>query len=137
MSRCDIDFATLRIPDSELAPLADRAAAAVDQTAAMATKGEVGFFNLAEGRELAKRALEYARGLPPEIENFVVLGIGGSSLGTRALYSALARPLDPLRPRLPGMPRRVIFADNVDPATFSGILELCRPETTVWNVISK
>src|SRR5262245_10607013 len=118
MSRVEIDFTHLRIDDSELAPLADKAATAVEQTAAMATKGEVGFFNLAEGRDLAKRALEYARGLPPEIENFVVLGIGGSSLGTRALYSALARPFDSLRPRLPGMPRRLLFADNVDPATF-------------------
>jgi glucose-6-phosphate isomerase len=137
MSRVEIDFTNLRLSEEEIAAIGERAAAAVEQTAAMASKGEVGFFNLAEGRELAKRALEYARGLPAEIENFVVLGIGGSSLGTRALYSALARPLDPMRPHVPGMPRRLLFADNVDPATFAAILAICPPENTVWNVISK
>jgi glucose-6-phosphate isomerase len=132
-----LDLTNLRMTDADWAAAAPAAAAAVDATARLVDDGKVGFFSLSSDRELAKRSLEWARSLPPEIENLVVLGIGGSSLGPRALYSALARPFDPLRPRPAGIPRRLIFADNVDPATFAAILELCPPERTVWNAISK
>lgn len=114
-----------------------RAADAVQLTAERRRRGEVGFLDLPDDRAQARNALEYARALPAEVETVVVLGIGGSSLGPHALYSALARPLDPLRPRAPGLPRRLLFADNADPATFEAILELCPPERTVWNVITK
>jgi glucose-6-phosphate isomerase len=81
--------------------------------------------------------MDYARELPPEVDTMVVLGIGGSSLGPRALYSALAPPFDALRPRAPGMPRRLFFPDNVDPVTMAGLLEVVDPARTVWNVVTK
>jgi glucose-6-phosphate isomerase len=81
--------------------------------------------------------MQYARDLSPEIDTMVVLGIGGSSLGPHALYSALGRPFDPLRPRAPGMPRRLLFPDNADPATFAAVLELCPPERTLFNIVTK
>jgi glucose-6-phosphate isomerase len=67
----------------------------------------------------------------------VVLGIGGSSLGPHALYSALSRPFDVLRERSPGMPRRLFFPDNVDPVTMAGLLTVCPPERTLYNVVTK
>jgi glucose-6-phosphate isomerase len=137
MARIDLDLGNLQITDDDWTRIAAVAAAAVDATDEKVRSGAVGFFSLTEARDTAKRALEWARGLPPEIENVVVLGIGGSSLGPKALYSALARPFDPLRTRSPGLPRRLFFADNVDPVTFAAILELCPPEKTVWNAISK
>lgn len=136
-SRVEIDLTYLGLEEADVARMAPRAAEAVDTTARLRASGRIGFFDLADGRDVAKRALDYARRLPPEIENFVVLGIGGSSLGPRALYAALARPFDPLRPRAPGMPRRLFFPDNVDPVTFAGLLEMCSPEKTVWNVVTK
>src|SRR5688572_14649346 len=75
----------------------ERAAGAVEVTAKLRAHGDVGFFDLPDARATAQACLEYARKLPAEIENFVVLGIGGSSLGARALYGALARPFDAVR----------------------------------------
>ena len=99
--------------------------------------GEVGFLDLPDDAATARACMEYAAALDPAIDTLVVLGIGGSSLGPRALYQALAPAWDPLRTRSPGMPRRVFFADNVDPVTFGGLLDLVRPERTVWNVVTK
>jgi glucose-6-phosphate isomerase len=144
-SRLTIDYtnfmaagvADCGLSEADLDRWARRAADAVQHTAERRRRGEVGFLDLPDDRAQARAALEYARTLPAEVDTVVVLGIGGSSLGPHALYSALARPLDALRPRAAGLPRRLLFADNADPATFEAILEMCPPERTVWNVITK
>ena len=125
------------LSEADLERWAGRAAEAVREIAERRRKREVGFFDLPDDKNQVKAALEFARGIPSAIDTVVVLGIGGSSLGPHALYSALARPLDALRPRTPGMPRRLLFPDNADPATFSAVLELCPPERTLWNVVTK
>ena len=113
--------------ETDVDALAAPAAAAVATIAARRARGEIGFIDLPEDRAAARACLDYARGLPPTIDTMVVLGIGGSSLGPKALYSALARPLDALRPRAPGMPRRLLFPDNADPSTLAAVLEVCDP----------
>ena len=123
--------------ETDVDALAAPAAAAVATIAARRARGEIGFIDLPEDRAAARACLDYARGLPPAIDTMVVLGIGGSSLGPKALYSALARPLDALRPRAPGMPRRLLFPDNADPSTLAAVLEVCDPAKTVWNVVTK
>lgn len=123
--------------DSDLDALAARAAAAVDVTAERRARGDIGFLELPDDRQAARACMDFARELPPEVDTMVVLGIGGSSLGPRALYSALARPMDALRPRAPGMPRRLLFPDNVDPVTMRGLLEVVDPARTVFNVVTK
>ena len=85
--------------------------------------------------------MDFARALDrdsgSQIDTVVTLGIGGSSLGPRALYSALAQPFDQLASRSPGMPRRLFFADNIDPVTFAALLERLPPENVLWNVVTK
>jgi glucose-6-phosphate isomerase len=125
------------ISGAELDGRSAAAAAAVRQTLERRARGEVGFLDLPDDRASARACMDYARELPPEIDTMVVLGIGGSSLGPRALYSALAPPFDVLRPRAPGMPRRLFFPDNVDPVTMAGLLEVVDPARTVWNVVTK
>ncbi|MBP6630209.1 MAG: hypothetical protein KBG28_20705 [Kofleriaceae bacterium] len=120
-----------------IAARAAAGAAAVADLVARRAAGEVGFLDLPDDHASARACMDYGRQLDPEIDTMVVLGIGGSSLGPRALYSALAPPLDPLRPRSPGLPRRLLFADNVDPVTFAGLLEVVDPRRTVWNVVTK
>lgn len=123
--------------DDEIAELASAARVARETILARRAAGELGFWDLPDDRAAARACLDYARDLPPQIDTMVVLGIGGSSLGPRALYSALARPLDALRSRAPGMPRRLLFPDNADPVTMRAILEVCDPARTVWNVVTK
>jgi hypothetical protein len=105
------------VDEADLDAIAGPAAVAVDAILGRRGTGEIGFFDLPDDRATAQACLDYARDLPPEIDTMVVLGIGGSSLGPKALYSALGRPLDPLRSRTPGAPRRLLFPDNADPAT--------------------
>jgi glucose-6-phosphate isomerase len=137
----DVVFdATGLVPPGGEAWLGERAAAARDAVAATLARrssGEVGFFDLVDDAATPKACLDYAAALDPAIDTMVILGIGGSSLGPRALYSALARPFDALRARSPGMPRRLVFADNADPATFRALVETLPPESTLWNVVTK
>jgi glucose-6-phosphate isomerase len=123
--------------ESDIDAMVGPGAAAVAAIAARHRRGEIGFYDLPDDRSAARACLDYAQALPPEIDTMVVLGIGGSSLGPKALYSALARPLDALRARSPGMPRRLLFPDNADPSTLGAVLDLCDPQRTVWNVVTK
>jgi glucose-6-phosphate isomerase len=144
-SRLTIDYTNLMaagvadcgLSEADLERWAGRAADAARDIAERRRRGEVGFLDLPDDRTQGRAALDFARALSPSIDTVVVLGIGGSSLGPHALYSALARPLDPLRPRSPGLPRRLLFPDNADPATFEAVLEVCPPERTLWNVVTK
>jgi glucose-6-phosphate isomerase len=125
------------IGETELDAIATRAAAAVDRTRALRAQGAVGFLDLPDDRAGARATLDFARGVDPAIDSVVVLGIGGSSLGPQALFAALAPPLDGLRARSPGMPRRLFFPDNPDPATMRAVLDTFAPERTLWNVVTK
>ena len=123
--------------DATVAKLAKPARDALDKTLERRTRGEIGFFDLPDDRASARACMDYARDLDPNIDTVVVLGIGGSSLGPRALYSALAPPFDQLAPRSPGMPRRLFFPDNIDPVTFGALLERVDLSKTLWNVVTK
>ncbi len=110
---------------------------AVARTLERRAAGEVGFLDLPDDRASARACMDFARDLDPQIDTVVVLGIGGSSLGPRALYSALARPYDAFAARSPGMPRRLFFPDNIDPVTFGALLDVLPLEKTLWNVVTK
>ena len=72
-----------------------------------------------------------------KFDNIVVLGIGGSALGTKAIFNAL-RPLN--HNSLPRSRRsfpRLLVADNIDPEGFVLLLESLDIRKTVFNVISK
>jgi glucose-6-phosphate isomerase len=71
-------------------------------------------------------------------ENFVVLGIGGSALGAKALHGALLHPFHNLLSKnmRKGFPRLFVI-DNVDPDGFKSLLDLLEVRKTLFNVISK
>jgi len=73
-----------------------------------------------------------------KFENLVVLGIGGSALGNIALQSALNSPTWNLmtKEQRDGHPRLFVL-DNVDPTAFAAVMDVCKPESTLFNVISK
>ena len=72
-----------------------------------------------------------------ESDTLVVLGIGGSMLGTRALYGALRPPFHGAHPGSEERGARLVIADNVDPSGFGAILDEVDPHRTTFNVISK
>lgn len=100
--------------------------------------GEMGFFALPEARETARAIQELADGFGQWFENVVVLGIGGSALGTTTLRDSLLGPhwneLDEeARDHYP----RLFILDNVDPRTVSALLGRLDLRRTLFNVVSK
>lgn len=90
--------------------------------------GRLGFMEIeAQAAEL-QRVLDFAARARPACTDVVVLGIGGSALGTIALRSALAAH--------DGTPRLHVM-DNVDPHSFGPLLAHAPLATTLWIVISK
>ena len=71
-------------------------------------------------------------------EDVVVLGIGGSALGTIALRTALLPPFwNLLATEQRGGRPRLWVMDNVDPDEFAAMLDAVDLERTLFNVISK
>ena len=60
------------------------------------------------------------------VHDVLVLGIGGSSLGAKALAAALV-----------GAGAKLHFVDNVEPEPVAALFDSLNPETTLVNVISK
>ncbi|MEY3989331.1 MAG: hypothetical protein RI985_412, partial [Chloroflexota bacterium] len=71
------------------------------------------------------------------VENFVVIGIGGSALGNIAVQSALNHPFYNDLPRSKRLAPKLYVIDNSDPDLNAGLIETLDPATTVYNVISK
>jgi glucose-6-phosphate isomerase len=85
-----------------------------------------------------KEIKELARHLKEWCRDVLVLGIGGSALGARALQQALCHPSHnyfPIGRRQ--YHSRLFVADNIDPDCFYGLLDDLELRRTLVNVISK
>ena len=122
---------------AELAALAPAARAAFDGFEARRRSGELGFADLPADAAAADAAVALARELAGRFENLLVLGIGGSSLGGRAIVSALAHPFHNLLPRERRGAMRVFFPDNSDPATFEALLGTLDLAETCFATVTK
>jgi len=99
-------------------------------------KGALPFMDLPFKAEDVRKFQSLAESFK-KFENMVVLGIGGSALGTKAVFNAL-RPLN--HNYLPQAKRqfpRLFVADNIDPEGFAVLMEGLDIRKTVFNVISK
>ncbi|MDR2200471.1 MAG: glucose-6-phosphate isomerase [Deltaproteobacteria bacterium] len=99
--------------------------------------GELPFMDLPRDQEILKSVRKLADMARKKFENVVVLGIGGSALGTSAVFQAL-RPLNhnDLQSQKRAWPRLTV-CENVDPEGFGALLEGLDLKTTYFNVISK
>ena len=80
----------------------------------------------------------FARRRAKRFKNFVILGIGGSALGAKALHTALRPPFyNLLTPRERRHYPRFFVLDNIDPVETSALFDLVNPRETLFNVISK
>ncbi len=122
---------------ADLDAIGSAARAAFEGFEAKRRAGEVGFADLAVDRAAAEAASKLARELAARFENLVVLGIGGSSLGGRALVSGLCHPFHNLLPRERRGAMRVFFPDNPDPATFEALLGTLDLAETCFVTITK
>jgi glucose-6-phosphate isomerase len=124
------------VPGADLDALAPAAAAAFEAFEARRRGGEIGFADL-PADPTADAAGRLARDLAGRFENLLVLGIGGSSLGGRAIVSALSHPFHNLLPRERRGAMRVFFPDNSDPATFEALLGTLDLAETCFATVTK
>jgi glucose-6-phosphate isomerase len=126
------------IEPSRLEAMAGRFREVHADTAERRRSGELGFFALADGSETLRAIQAFADGPGQAFSNVVVLGIGGSALGTIALRTAL---LDPFWNELDDEGReffpRLHVLDNIDPATIRAFLDRLDLRKTLFNVVSK
>jgi len=100
--------------------------------------GGLAFFDLPRQREYVDRIRQFAEGVGQAFDTIVVLGIGGSALGTLALQQALLPPFwnelaDDAREYFP----RLYVLDKVDPSTVGPLLDRIDARRTLFNVVSK
>jgi glucose-6-phosphate isomerase len=126
------------IPYSQIEKSGLQAAQASEWFYRQLAKGKMDFFDLPEKPQHLRASLALARMLKGKFTDLVVLGIGGSALGTAAVQAAV----NPLtynhldRKTLKGRPRLWVL-DNVDPEKLKSVQSLLNPKTTLVNVISK
>ena len=73
--------------------------------------------------------LEYSKSISEDIETIVVIGIGGSSLGSKAIYNFI-KPVKPLK-------RKLYFCETTDPIEITDLLSNITLKKTHFLVISK
>jgi len=72
-----------------------------------------------------------------ECDNFVVLGVGGSALGSEAIFEAMRSPGYNFLPRESRGAPRFFVEDSIDPETMNGLLSCIELDETVFCVVSK
>ncbi len=99
--------------------------------------GELGFFDLPFDATAAEEAIAAGKHLSKQFENVVVLGIGGSSLGPKSLFTSLCHPLHNFLDQEKRTGARLFFPDNSDPSTFAALLETLNLKKTAFVAITK
>jgi len=127
------------IAENDLRGLSEVAHEIHAELSASRESGRIGFFDLPYDSVTAEKIIDYARRAVKKFENVVLLGIGGSCLGPKALHTSLAggawANLASRKAR--GKIPRFFFADNVDPDTFARLLQFAEPKKTLYLVITK
>jgi len=100
--------------------------------------GEYGFYKLVEQGPTVRAIRTFAEGLGHAHDHVLVLGIGGSALGAKALLNALRPPAwneldDEAREFFP----RLTVLENVDPTSVAAALQRIDPRRVLVNVVSK
>ncbi|MBA3344640.1 MAG: glucose-6-phosphate isomerase [Gemmatimonadales bacterium] len=126
------------LPRAGLASLGARFAEVQAEVRRRRGAGEYGFYRLVDQTVTVREIKTFAEGLGQAHDHVLVLGIGGSALGTKALLNALRRPAwneldDEGREFFP----RLTVLENVDPTTVNAALGRIDPRRVLVNVISK
>ena len=126
------------LPRAKLKDLAAKFPQVQTEVADRRRGGEYGFYKLVDQDRTVRQIKTFAEGLGQAHDHVLVLGIGGSALGAKALLNALRRPAwnewdDEGRDFFP----RLTVLENIDPTSVSAALERIDPRRVLVNVISK
>jgi glucose-6-phosphate isomerase len=126
------------LPRARVAELSSRFRDVQAEVRRRRAAGEYGFYKLVSQEVTVREIKTFAEGLGQAHDHVLVLGIGGSALGTKALLTALRRPAwnewdDEGRDFFP----RLTVLENVDPSSVNAALRRIDPRRALVNVISK
>ncbi len=126
------------LPRGRLAELAQRFPSVQAEVRERRAAGEYGFYDLVNQGETVAEIARFAEGMGQAHDHVLVLGIGGSALGAKALLNALRAPAwneldDEGRDFFP----RLTVLENVDPTSVQAALKRIDPRRVLVNVISK
>lgn len=126
------------VSPERLQALVSRFPAILDEVRRRRADGEFGFLDLAAQDRTVESITRFAEGVGQANDHVLVLGIGGSSLGARALVGALRAPAwnelsDEDREYFP----RITVLENVDPTSIAAALRRIDPRRVLVNVVSK
>ena len=126
------------LPERLKGDLADRFRSAHGTVETARKDGRLGFLSLPADHQTRRTVQEVADSFGQWFEAMVVVGIGGSSLGARALADALLGlhwnlGSDEEREHYP----RLFFLENADPESFRELTERVDPRRTLFNIVSK
>jgi len=124
------------LTDKQIESLSSRADKIHDNLTEVKEKGAAGFYSLPKTDTHSIK--KFAAKIREKYENFIVLGIGGSALGTTAVHGALGHGFSHLltKRKRNGYPR-LFVADNIDPDAFDELIKITDPKKSVYCVISK
>ncbi len=126
------------LPRPVLAELGRRFRAVHAEVTRRRVEGEYGFYGLGSQDALLADLRRYAERIAGRFDDLLILGIGGSALGTRVLLNALgAQAWNELPPAGRGHRPRLTILENVDPATVAAAMSRLDPRRTLVNVVSK
>lgn len=114
-------------------------AEAVRAFRARVESGEIGFPNLPSDKRTADAIAEFADGLRKQVDDVLIVGIGGSALGPYALDIALRgpHPVQTAHGKSKTNRPRLVVLDNIDPGFVAGALDNLNPKRTAVCVIAK
>ncbi len=97
-----------------------------------------GFSEIVDNSELAEASIKLAEEISSRFRNLILVGIGGSALGPRALFKALRHPFHNILPEEKrGKGMNLYFLENVDPDTFSAAFDIIDEKETAFLIITK
>ena len=96
------------------------------------------WMNLGYNEETVWYVKEFTAMVEGRFDNILILGIGGSALGARAISEALLKPYWNLlsKEQRNSFPK-IFFLDNIDPDQINGLLNILDLKKTLVNVITK
>jgi len=121
----DFDFSLASL---ESTPDEEKLSTAYDMLDKMRNgNAEFVFSSIVDSEEYLKKTIFIANKIKKRFHTLIVVGIGGSSLGTRTIINALK-----MSTRF-----RVMFMENVDPESISDVLKDISPSKTAVNFVSR
>ena len=95
------------------------------------------WMDLPDDTALADEVVAFADQVRDQYQDFILVGIGGSSLGAIATLQALAHPYRNLLPEGKRVGPRIFILDNPDPEKIAATLDTVDLSKTLVNVVTK